>query len=216
MDKKKVVMSKTRVKTVYLILFFLSALFLNTTAVFATDYILYVRARGELGKELRTYWNAVLKDEDISHHAIRDYPPHCSLTGFFPKKKSSEFYIQAVEDAIQQQGAKPRTITIKGLVQGNQNQKLDYIKLSSSFLFAVAQAFLSNASIPDKYLKKPQSFPYHITLRKHKFLRKVAKKMEKIQSLENKIDLTAQVSWSLFLYEKENKKELKMIKEFPL
>ena len=195
---------------------FLGVFLLNTAVSFGTDYILYVRPQGQLGNELSTYWKAVKKDSDISHSAITDYPPHCSLTGFFPKTESKNTYIQAVDNAIKSLGTTPRTITINGLVQGNQNAKLDYIKLSSSYLLAVTRAFMSNASVPSQYLKNPQSFTYHITLRKHVFQKKVAKKMKKIQALERKINLQAHVSWSLFLYERDAAGNLSVIKEFPL
>lgn len=192
----------------------LSVFLLHTASSFGTDYILYVRARSDLGGELRSYWQAVRSDPDIDHKAIRDFPPHCSLTGFFPKKSSKGTYIKAVKDAIQQVNL-PRVITINGLIQGNEHQKLDYIKLSSAYLLAVTQAFMNNASIPQKYLKNPLDFPYHITLRDHIFQKNVSKKMKKIQSLERKINLSAKTYWSLFLYKRENG-TLDVIEEFPL
>jgi hypothetical protein len=201
-------------KKLSLIILFLSVFILNTEACFGTEYILYARARGKLGNELNAYWRAVKKDKDISHAAIRDYPPHCSLTGFFPMTETREDYIQAVEDAIEQLGNTPRTITIKGLFQGNQKQALDTIKLSSSYLLAVTQDFMSNASVPQKYLKNAQK--YHITLRNHIFKQNVTRKMNKIQSLERKINLFAPVSWSLFLYERDDDGILSVIEEFPL
>ena len=195
---------------------FLGLFLLTTGPSFGSDYILYVRAQGQLGKELSTYWNAVKKDSSISHFAITAYPPHCSLTGFFPNVKSKNTYIQAVNDAIKSLGSTPRTISINGLVQQNETKNLDYIKLSSSYLLAVTKAFMRNASVPAKYLKNPQTFTYHITLRDHIFQKNVAKKMKKIQSLEKKIHLHAKASWSLFLYERDDNGDLSMIKEFPL
>ena len=181
----------------------------------ATDYILYVRPGGAFGKELKTYWNGVKNDSAISHKAIRNYPPHCSLTGFFPKTLSKAEYIQAAEDAIEETQL-PRTITINGLIQGNVSQMLDYIKLSSSYLLAVTQAFMQNASLTANFLKNPQKFPYHITLRKHVFLKKAKNKLQKIQKLENKINLKAVATWSLYLYERDSAGNLSVVKEFPL
>lgn len=193
-----------------------SALFLAAANCPANDYILYVRPRGSLGKEFKTYWDAVKSDSDISHKAITDYPPHCSLTGFFPANQPEKTYIQAVSDAIKSQGSTPGTITIVGLVQGKQTSRLDYVKLSSSYLLNLTRAFMTNASVPQHYLKDPQSFPYHITLRDHVFKQNVVQKMAKIQKLEKKIDLHAKASWSIFLYERDTKGDLTAIKEFPL
>ena len=181
-----------------------------------TEYILYVRPGSKLGTELRTYWNKVKSDPDISHSAITAYPPHCSLTGFFPKTKSKSAYVQAVKDAMDSLEDKSKKITVVGLVQGTETQALDYIKLSSSYLLAVTKAFMKNASVPSSYLKDPQSFPYHITLRNHVFVQDVAKKMKKIQSLERKIQLKAKVSWSLFLYKRDASGDLSVVDEFPL
>lgn len=180
------------------------------------EYILYVRPGSRLGSELRTYWNKVKRDSDISHSAITTYPPHCSLTGFFPKNKSKSAYVQAVKDAMDSLQDKSKRITVVGLVQGTETQALDYIKLSSSYLLAVTKAFMKNASVPSSYLKDPLSFPYHITLRNHVFVQNVAKKMKKIQSLERKIQLRAKASWSLFLYERDASGHLSIVDEFPL
>lgn len=181
-----------------------------------TEYILYVRPGSKLGAELRTYWNKVKSDPDISHSAITTYPPHCSLTGFFPKTKSKSAYVQAVKEAMDSVDALSKKITVVGLVQGTETQALDYIKLSSSYLLAVTKAFMKNASVPSSYLKDPQSFPYHITLRNHVFVQNVAKKMKKIQSLERKIQLKAKASWSLFLYKRDASGDLSVVDEFPL
>lgn len=70
----------------------------------------------------------------------------------------------------------PRTITVNNLIQGNQKAKLDYVTLSSSYLLAVTKAFMSNASVPKNYLKDPQAFPYHITLRDQVFKGNVKKR----------------------------------------
>ena len=189
---------------------------LTLGALQANDYILYLRARGALGKELRTYWDDVKADSDISHKAITNYPPHCSLTGFFPATKSKKTYINAVNAAMESLGNTPRTISILGLIQGNATSKLDYIKLSSNYALAVTKAFMINASIPSQYLKNPNSFTYHISLRNHVFQKNVKKKMKKIQSLEKKINLHANASWSFFLYERDNNGDLSVIEEFPL
>jgi hypothetical protein len=184
--------------------------------MFGDEYILYVRARSSLGKELSTYWKDVKEDSSIRHKALIDYPPHCSLTGFFPKDLSKQTYIDAVRNAMKSLGSSSRTITVVGLVQGNQKQKLDYIKLSSSFLLKVTKTFMDNASVPQQYLKDPQTFPYHITLRNTIFSSNAKKRTKKIQSLENKINLSAKANWSLFLYKRDTSDALTLIEEFPL
>ena len=148
------------------------------------DYILYVRPGNAFGKELRTYWNDVKSAPSINHSAITTYPPHCSLTGFFPMTESKATYIRAVKDAMDSLDNGSKRVSVNTLVQSKQDQPLDYIKLSSFYLLAVTKAFMKNASIPSKYLKDPQAFPYHITLRNHVYVQNAQKKLKTIQKLE--------------------------------
>ena len=207
-------------KNIVSFLLFMSLFLTGTPVMCGSEYILYVRARGELGRQLSTYWKAVKEDSSISHSAITDFPPHCSLTGFFPMDKSKNIYVQAVENALLQLGSMPRTITINRLVQSKATSNLDYIQLTSAYLTAVTKKFMSNASVPQKYLKGPEAtvkpFTFHITLRDHVFTKDVIKKMKAIQSLERQIQLNAPVVWSLFLYERDDAGHLTMIQDFPL
>ena len=186
--------------------------FFDVQPVVANEYILYVRPQGQLGKELSKYWKNVKQDSDISHLAITKYPPHCSLTGFFPITKSKAEYIQAVKEAMESLKNDPKNISVGKLVQNSAQKATDYITLSSSYLLAVTEAFMQNASVPSTYLK---TF-YHITLRNHVFVQNVQKKMKKIQSLERKINLGAKASWALYLYELDSNDTLTVIEEFPL
>lgn len=192
-------------------------LFISIQVCFGTDYILDLRARGAFGDSLNTYWKAVLNNPKISHPAITDFPPHCSLTGFFPPKKSKAAYIKAVQKALSQYKTMPPTVTVGNLVQGanTSGSHFDYIALSSAYALAVTKAFMHNAGVPAQYLKDPSKQTYHITLRNIKF--KTTAQMKTIQSLENKIHLNAHASWSLFLYERKAPgSKLKVIKEFPI
>lgn len=64
------------------------------------QYILYVRPGGDLGSQLRQFWNSV-KMRHLDNPAVLDYPPHCSLTGFFPGSISQEDeYILALKEVV--------------------------------------------------------------------------------------------------------------------
>jgi hypothetical protein len=168
----------------------------------STEYILYARPRGNLGTEVNTYWDSVKSDKKLRHNAVIAYPPHCTLTGFFPAqqkkgKKTSldKKYTKALIQAVASTTI-PKGVTVKTKVK--QEKQYDKINLSSPYLNAVTELFMKKASIPNQYKKDK----YHITLRDHEFKKKW--KQTKIQKLQDKINLSASASWSLFVYKKRN------------
>jgi hypothetical protein len=177
------------------------------------EIILYARARGKFGDELRTYWDAV-KNSSLSQKAIRDYPPHCSLTGFFNRAKTDEEYIADLETAIRDLGDVDNSVFITGLVRGANGGKFDYIGLQSTYLANLTTQFVDIIGINTKYIKNPDQ--YHITLSNHAYKNK--KNAAKIAKLQHAIKLSAESKWSVFLYKRKggpgNKVEL--IKEIPL
>lgn len=165
-------------------------------------YVLLALPKGQFGKELDKYWKKVRHDRDLNHKAIRNYPPHCSLTGFFDKPLSDEFdllyAIQGALDAVK--NLRPIVKVIPPLVQGS---ALDYIELDSSFFFHFTEEFLSLADVPSSKMKGIK-LPYHITLRNREFY--VKSKTTRIQKLESQINLKAKASWTICLFRKKGEK----------
>lgn len=181
----------------------LSLVFLSSVVGGADlQYILYIRPTGALGGDLATYWDQV-RNSDLSHKAITKYPPHCTLTSFFVPDPlhDLEFYISAIQTAVDAADALyPRSVSVShNLVLG---KELDYIKLSSAYLTALASAYLTAVGLPQSYLKGPPGFTFHITLREIVF--KTAGKLQRIQKLEKKINLAGSAGWTIYLYKQEN------------
>lgn len=189
--------------------------------VIAEEYILDASPGGDFRDKLDFYWGQVKatkgKKTDLTNEAIANYPPHVSLTGFFPKKLSRDEYIQALYDAVDSQKSK-LDVKIKKLVLSNKTdpKSIDYISISSNYLKNVTKAFMKNIGWSkkeiDEYYKDPSSFTYHITLRQ-KFLAtgSLSSKVKAIHKLQQGIDLEASDSWSLILYSKTPYPPLKTI-----
>ncbi len=177
------------------------------------DYILDLRPGGALGKQLRKFWNSV-KDQNLKNPAVLNYPPHCSLTGFFPGNTADEEqYIEALQKAVK--GKNPVTIDIKTL---QQKPKLDYISLSSPDLLAITTKFVKLIGISPEFIKaKPKTFGYHITLRQ----KTDEKTTAAVRKLENKYinlkakNLSENTTWALYLYRKSGN-QLEEIAKIPI
>lgn len=179
------------------------------------QYILYVRPGGDLGNQLRQFWNNV-KIRRLDNPAVLDYPPHCSLTGFFPGSISQEDeYILALRQALKNMEPISIQITSKKVQQG---PKLDYIPLASPDLLAITTKFVELIGISTKYIKaQPGTFGYHISLREDT----KAKTTASVRKLEDKyIDLAAsglskKTTWALYIYRKMNN-QLKEVVRIPI
>ncbi len=168
------------------------------------DYILDLRPAGALGKQLSKFWKRV-KDRNLKNPAVLNYPPHCSLTGFFPGKTAAEEeYIEALKQAVNER--KSITINIKTL---QQKPKLDFIHLTSPDLFAITSKFVKLIGISPEFIKgKPKTFGYHISLRQktdEKITPAIRKLENKTLNLKAK-NLSENTTWALYLYRKSGSK----------
>lgn len=165
------------------------------------DYIVYVRPGGALGNQLQKFWTSV-KKQNLNDPVVLKYPPHCTLTGFFPGTRAQEKeYIAALRKAIE--GTNPIVINLANSV--NQKPKLDYIPLTSSDLFAITTEFANLIDLPSKYIKaKPGTFGYHISLRQDTDAATTAA----VRKLEDKYinlkapKLSEKTTWAIYLYRK--------------
>jgi hypothetical protein len=183
-------------------------------------YILYARPNGELGNQLRRFWKAV-KDKNLANPAVFDYPPHVTLTGFFPidnpdDSLEEQKLIDSLQAAIESVDITPINIAGKSIKTSN---SLDYISIKNSVgLRNVTKDFLEGAGIDPSYFRpKPKStIGYHISLREkpdEKISQKKLKQLtSKIRKLEkDNIDLSTpnlqeDTSWRLYIYKKTGKK----------
>ena len=166
----------------------------------------------KFGDQLLQYWMRVgltkgTGAEDVySYNKAMAYPPHCTLTAFFPRgTKTNEEYYQALLEAIEEQGSAPRTITLTQLKQNfGISSTLDSIQLTSSFLAAVAKAFVQNANLNEGIVKPSDT--YHITLRDVAFSGSTKKQRAKLNEIHGFQDsyvapyIHSSVAWSLTIY----------------
>lgn len=180
-----------------------------------TTYILYARPQDALGDQLRTFWKDV-KDQNLNNPAVLDYPPHITLTGFFPIKNSqSENDLKsALKAALKKVGI--IRIALKGdsIVQ---TDNLDYIPFQySSDLHSVAKDFLSRAKVSQTYIRpKPKStLGYHLSLRQNTDLETTINvRILEEQDIHLEIpDLELKTNWALYIYKKTGSKgKLKLV-----
>ena len=82
----------------WMFLFLTIQLFSENLYADNVKYILYLRPGGELGDQLRQFWKNI-KKQNLDDPAVFNYPPHCSLTGFFSDSQSQEMeYIPFVNE----------------------------------------------------------------------------------------------------------------------
>ncbi|MDB6080794.1 MAG: hypothetical protein JWO53_66 [Chlamydiia bacterium] len=171
-----------------------------------TDYILYARPHGDLGKEFGEYWNAVKKSKKLKNEAVTLYPPHCSLTGFFTVNdpKVAPKLEKALEKAFHKTKKSP--ITLGSL---KQKDTMHSVSLRSEFLKKITEQFAKAVSSKAHVaIRIKPSDKYHISLAS-KFNKNASKKLKQ---LENKINLLTDAQWSVCLYKKEHN-TLSLIKE---
>lgn len=180
------------------------------------EYILYVRPGGDLGSQLNNFWSAV-KDQKLNDPAVLDYPPHCSLTGFFKGTQSQESdYIAALKAALDDTNSVVIDIIGNKVIK---KSKLDYIPLESSDLYAITTDFVKRIGVSTDFVKaKPKTFGYHISLRQNTNSKTTAK----VRTLEDKYinlnanNLSENTTWALYLYRKASGNHLQLIEKVPL
>ncbi len=190
--------------------YFLFCFSLFSPALFATNaaniqYIVLLRADGRLGTDLDNYWNDILNvDTDLCHQAISQYPPHCTITGFFHPTHSADYYLGLISTAVAMTPG-PATVDVTPTIQhGN---TLDYLELDSPYVTDFGTNFLTLAHLPLTYLKGPKGptgFDFHITLRDKTF-KKYLDRLSRIQGLQKRfINPTHSAGWLIYLYIKQN------------
>lgn len=169
-------------------------------------YILYARPDGIFGGQLKNFWNAV-KKQNIKNPPVWDYPPHVTLTGFFPYDADNEDnLISALEKAIKMA---PNIIPIKINNKITSTKGLDYIGINSTAVHSVASDFLKFANVDTNYIrpKTDDTLGYHISLRQKtdKATTSKVRNLEKSKINLAVTNLQTGTTWSLYIYKKTNK-----------
>lgn len=176
------------------------------------QYILYLRPGGALGRQLDQFWTNVKKSK-LNDPAVLKYPPHCSLTGFFPGTRADEeTYVAALRGALD--GIDPIFIEITERTI-HQGPKLDYIPLESSDLLAITTQFVKLIGISKDYIKGQRgTFGYHISLREDTdpVTTTRVRKLEKQYINLRARNLKQNTTWALYLYRKQNNQLVEVVK----
>ena len=187
--------------------YFLFCFILFSQSLFATNapdiqYIVLLRADGSLGTDLDNYWNDILNvDTDLCHQAIKQYPPHCTITGFFHPTHNADYYLAAIQQAITNIGGSP-SINVNSSIQ--HGKTLDYIELFSNYISDFGDEFVSLVGLPNTLVKGPPGFDFHITLRDKTF-KATLNRLKRIRALQDEfIDPSDSTGWLIYLYIKQN------------
>lgn len=185
--------------------FLLFSFFLSLHPLFATNapdiqYIVFLRADGPLGADLDKYWTAV-RGSDLDHEAISQYPPHCTITGFFHPTHDANYYLNAIQQAVVNIGGSP-SVAVSPTIQ--HAKTLDYLVLTSNYVKDFGNEFVELVNLPSTLVKGPPGFTFHITLRDKTFKRTL-NRLQRIQNLQSElIDPSNAAGWLIYLYIKEN------------
>jgi hypothetical protein len=161
------------------------------------DIILLLRARGDLGTELKNYFDAI-QASDLRQKIFDKLPPHCKLTRFFRKLKADKEYIAQLKAALVELKKIRGKVTISGLTRSGHHSQMASIGLQSDFLSDLSTRFIQRLGLSPKFLQDPKLFS--ILLSTTTFKQKMQRK--RIRVLQNIIDLKAKAKWSLFLYKR--------------
>lgn len=182
-------------------------------------YILYARPGGLLDAQLENFWNAV-KAQKLNNPAVTKYPPHITLTGFFPyNSKKEQDLIDSLKASLEPVG-RIIPIQVNG-TQIKQTNGLDYIPIKQSpILHAVAVDFLHGAGVKANFIRpKPDAkLGYHISLREEtqgKTTTRV-RQLEKANIHLTVPDLQQNTTWALYIYKKTGKNKLEVIYSQPI
>lgn len=166
------------------------------------QYIVLLRADGPLGADLDDYWDDILNvDKDLCHQAIKQYPPHCTITGFFHPAHSADYYLNAIQQAIINIGGIPSVDVNPSIQHG---KTLDYIELTSTYISDFGDEFVSLVGLPHTLVKGPPGFGFHITLRDKTF-KPTLNRLKRIRALQKQfINPSDPAGWLIYLYIRKN------------
>ena len=183
------------------------------------QYVLLALPADTFGLDVNKYW-ATMKANYGTHvePEIRNYPPHCTVIGFFTPKHSVKFYTNKLKSAVK--ATKNKSISVVKLVQGPLKNKkyFDYIQLKSSSLLACAKRFAKSAGISSSLIKgQSGDVPYHITLTDYRYKKKwnllhpKANQRTLIKGFENQIHLHASAFWQVALLKQTDNQPLTLV-----
>lgn len=157
------------------------------------------------------FWASVKKNK-LNDPPVLNYPPHVSLTGFFPGNATQEEeYIAALRHSIDH--ARPISVKIASKTV-QQGPKLDYIPISSPDLLTVTTDFVKLIGVSSNFIKgKPKTFGYHISLRNdtNEKTTSAVRKLE-AQFIHLNAKNIKKTTWAVYLYRKVNNQLEELVK----
>jgi len=190
----------------------ISMLFSSTCS--ATDsYAVCINAKGQLGGLLHSFWSKVKTDPSWGDTSYQNYDPFCQITQFFPAFLCERAYINALKNALNDVGGLSQTIQVQGFYR---EPFIDYLKLQSPFLLALANAFVYEANVDQSQVIRPEVFPYYIRLRNNQFINNPQYQMGLANQLNTQITFNAPFKWSVCLYKKDSTGTLYLVAEIKL
>lgn len=186
--------------------FIFSFLFISLEA--KEEWILYSILEGDLQEELDNFWLTCKNNPNLKNKAVIEYPPHITLTKFYPKKLEKGDYISALKQALEEY---PLTVDFNlKKSQIERQKKFHGIYFKSNALSKISERFCELAGIPKKYLASTVKNPeYHLSLSrdfKPKF-------KDELIALEQAIDFNKPfgVTLGLFKYNPKGPQKVELI-----
>lgn len=128
-----------------------------------TEYILYARLSGAVAEDLNLFWQRCNEKESLRNEAVTVYPPHITLTGFFPKAMRKSEYVAAISEILQTNAAAKNTeLGERRLVR---KPHLHAVYFKNDFLRLISELFAEKIGLPKERLKATVEMPeFHLTL----------------------------------------------------
>lgn len=183
--------------------------------IVTSQYILCARPVAAFGDELKTYFDAIKSDPAMKPVLIKNFLERCELTKYFPKRGTEAQLTLALKKAVTAAGAAAKAIAVIGIVRGQQNNEVDFIRIGSQHLLNLTKIFFQKAQIHNRYLINPADSPYRITLRNHSFKHLSSPNTLEIVRKQAQINLRARAHWNIVLLRKNNQ-YLEVVLELPL
>ncbi len=161
----------------------------------SAEYILYACIHGDLEEDLIFFWEACQNQESYKNEAVTVYPPHISLTGFFPQVLEEADYIESLNQSIAAVPVHPSIGLRSNEVLHRKTFHAVYFQ--SEYLKSVTEIFAQKIGLPSEKIKP--ALDYHLTLA-HNFRLEAN---QELQGLEKQIDFSKSFKASLCLFKSE-------------
>ena len=114
----------------------------------STELIVYACPTGELAARLQEYFEASARI--CGANAAHEFPPHCTLTGFFRDQHSAVgLYVAALRNALEQSASSDGRVSMR-IASLQLMESFHFILLSSVGVKPLVRRFVASASSPSR------------------------------------------------------------------